>query len=169
MLNDISVGTGTAHSECHEHKFTDDLAVYVDCTLKQNDEVVSGFLHCDEDAELVVEVELTGHLADHLCGFLCVAAHIECYGPADPEPLPRPEQQEFNCNNKELTFTIPIPAGHIPCGGDEDEDCGQVCCFAVSVTSRTKCDKPGHIGCYCKGPCVMVHREPHPEHDDEGA
>lgn len=168
--SDVAIGTGIAHSSCHVHRFEDDIVIDVECRLEQEGEVVSGFLHCDKDATFIVEVTLDGRLADHLCGYLCAAAHIECFGPADPEPL-ETKTKEFDCNiiKHPIQFEFEIPADHIPCGGGgADRECGQVCCFAASITSFTKCWDPGHLGCMCRGPCVMVHREPAHDEEEEG-
>lgn len=163
LSNDVAVGTSRAHSSCHVHRYEDDIVVEVECRLIQNGEE-RGFIHCDEPARFEMEVCLRGRLVDHLCIDLCGAVHIECYGPQDPRPLPTqrwhfdPCEYEDNC----YTFVWDIPADYF-CPPN-DEDCGQVCCFVGTVTSFTRCGDPGHIGCMCRGPCVLIHRAP--EHDN---
>lgn len=161
-----AVGQPSAHNTCHIHTFEEDLVVETKCTLKQNG-AEQGFVHCDERAEFEVEVTLKGRLADHLCVDFCVAVHSECYGPQDPSPLetkkiehrPRerpPEPGEERDYSYTAVWELPADYFCPPDGGD----CGQVCCFAVTVTSQTLAGQPGHIGCVCRGPCVMIHRKP---------
>ena len=166
LTEQVAVGRPTAHNKCHVHVYEDDLQVSVKCKLEQYG-AERGFLHCDEDATFTVEVCLEGHMVDHLCFDLCVAVHTECYGPQDPDPLPSKEIRHEPCNDVDncYQFVWDIPAGYF-CPPDED-DCGQVCCFATTVTSRTLCDEPGHIGCMCRGPCVMIHRKPAGHDDDD--
>lgn len=162
MLEVENLGGGWHHHEkCHVHRFEDDIVLDVDCRLEQEGEE-KGFLLCDVDAKFYVDVVVTGRLATHLCFDLCAAVHIECYGPADPNAL-RPKFEPFDCTRvgETITFEFDIPAGTL-CNDPGEADCGLFCCFAATVTSRTKCDPPtpGHIGCICKGPCVMIHKEP---------
>lgn len=164
LSNDVAIGRGVAHSDCHVHRFEDDIVVNMECRLLQNGEVVQGSYHCDEPGTFEVEVCLEGRLVEHLCFDLCAAVHIECFGPADPEPLPAITRRVEPCNGNDCyTFTWEIDPDTL-CDGD---DCGKVCCFVATVTSRTLCGNPGHIGCACRGPCVMVHSAPAHEEDED--
>lgn len=165
LQEQVAVGQPTAHNECHWHPFEDDLIVHMESRLLQYGEE-TGFIHCDEPATFIVEVALSGRLVDHLCFDLCVRVHAECYGPQDPVPLPSKSLPHEPCNDEDnrYIFEWDIPAGYF-CPPDDD-DCGQVCCFAVTATAYTKCGDPGHIGCMNRGPCVMIHRRPAHEDDD---
>lgn len=157
--NAIQGGHKGHHSKCHVHTYEDAVVVNTYCRLEQNDEEC-GFLLCDVDAKFYLDVVVTGALAKHLCFDLCAAVHIECYGPQDPNPIPA-QTKEFNCNlvGETITFEFDIPANTL-CDEPGEGDCGLVCCFAATVTSRTKCGAPGHISCVCKGPCVGIHKNP---------
>lgn len=151
------------HSKCHVHTYEDAVVVDVYCRLEQNEEEC-GFLLCDVDAKFYVDVIVTGSLAKHLCFDLCAALHIECYGRDDPRAL-TPITKEFDCSyvGKPITFEFDVPANTLCDPVPEepgDADCGLLCCFAATVTSRTKCGEPGHISCVCKGPCVGIHKNP---------
>lgn len=154
----MSNGLASAHEVCHVHTFEDDIQVEIDCELFQAGEA-AGFLLCDQDAQFIVDVTVSGRLAEHLCFEECVAVHIECFGPEDPNPLPV-QRQQYDCNNvgQAIRFVFDIPAGHL-CDPGEAE-CGLVCCFAATLTTFTNCGNPGHISCFCKGPCVGIHRTP---------
>ena len=166
QMEHVAVGGAKAHNRCHVHTFEDAIVVDVSCRLEQEGEE-RGFLMCDVDAKFFVDVVVTGKLAEHLCFILCAAVHIECFGPADPNPID-PKTEEFNCHRvgETITFEFDIPAGTL-CDEPGEADCGLVCCFAATVTSRTLCGTPGHISCVCRGPCVGVHREPAHEQDEE--
>lgn len=165
---DVEVGGSRAHSRCHVHTFEDDIQVEMDCWLEQEGEV-RGFLMCDVDAKFYVDVTVSGRLAEHLCFDECVQVHIECLGPNDPNPLPY-QIKPYDCESVgvPIRFVFDIPAGTL-CDEPYEADCGLVCCFAATLTTRTKCGKPGHIMCVCKGPCVGVHKEPtHVTEEDNG-
>jgi len=163
MSENIAAGGARGHSRCHVHAYEDAVVVDVHCRLEQEGEE-RGFLMCDVDAKFYVDVVVTGSLAKHLCFDLCAALHIECYGRDDPRAI-RPQTKEFDCRfvGETITFEFDIPAGTL-CDPDPSEpgdaDCGLLCCFAATVTSRTKCGDPGHISCVCKGPCVGIHKNP---------
>lgn len=154
-----AIGSPNAHSLCHIHPHESDLTVEMNCTLYQGGEPV-GFIDYNKDAIYEVVVQLNGGLRDHLCGYWCLCAHIECIGPDDPKPLPCITDVEIDPCDKDgkYTFSVPIPARTLSPGPG---DCGQVCCFAATLSSKTKCGDQGHIFCFCKGPCVMVHKIPH--------
>ncbi len=158
-IDSVATGVSSAHSACHVHRYEDDIVVNMKCRLEQEGEEV-GFLLCDKPATFYVDVVVDGRLADHLCFYECVAVHIECYGPQDPNPL-KVQKKEYNCTKKGevITFKFDIPANTL-CDEPGEADCGLVCCFAATMTSITKCDLPGHISCVCKGPCVGVHKSP---------
>ncbi|MDX1417475.1 MAG: hypothetical protein R3293_24940, partial [Candidatus Promineifilaceae bacterium] len=153
MPNGFPAHGGRCRERCHVHRFEDDIYVDMECRLEQEGEE-RGFLLCDQDAWVIVDVTVDGRLADHLCFDECVAVHIECYGPQDPNPIPV-QRKEYDCTKKgkPITFKFKIPAGTL-CDEPGEADCGLVCCFAVTMTSITKCGDPGHIMCVCKGPCV---------------
>lgn len=147
-----------AHSLCHIDPFFCKLDAEMECELVQQD-VPPGFLHDDQDATFKVKVCLYGPLLHHLCGKLCVCVHVECLGSGpekrvgeccwiDLDPCKKPACYECE---------IKVPAGTLTAGED---GCGQVCCFVATLSSYDLCGDPGHINCWCKGPCVMVHKRP---------
>ncbi len=166
---DVEVGGSRAHSRCHVHTYEDDIQVEMKCWLEQEGEE-RGFLLCDVDATFYVATKVSGRLADHLCFDECVQVHIECLGPNDPKPIPY-QVKPYECDyaGEWIVFEFEIPAGTL-CDEPYEADCGLVCCFAATMTTRTKCDPPtpGHIMCVCKGPCVGVHKEPAHQEENNG-
>ena len=169
---DVTFGKPHAHSRCHVDPFVTELEVKMVCTLIQ-DGKETGVLHSNEDANLKVKVCLKGPLLHHLCGEICVRAHVECIGggletsfPSEP-PTHKIEGDDGRkcCDPGSLDdegfccyeFDVPIPAGTFKA---TDPDCGEVCCFAVTATTLDRCGNPGHIACWCKGPCVLIHTAP---------
>lgn len=158
-----------AHSRCHIDPYLAKLHVRMKCTLTQYGEETA-VLHAGDPAQLKVEVGLKGPLLHHLCGEICVRAHVECIGPGPERSFgTKEDNQEIGdkcCDPKSFdekgwcwwTFYIDIPADTFV---DYDPDkCGQVCCFAVTATTLDRCGNPGHIACWCNGPCVMIHTAP---------
>jgi len=156
--HDVSIGHHTCKGKCDIHDYGG-LTGKMRCRLYQEGEP-RGYINADLDAEMRVKFCLDGHLRQHLCGKLCVSVHIECLGPGPEITLPKAIQDMDPCGDGCYKFKIPIPAGTLT--PDENEECGQVCCFVVTLTSLTPCEphRTGHIHCFCKGPCVMVHSNP---------
>ena len=88
----------------------------------------------------------------HLCGRLCFALHIECIGSGPEKTLVKEWRDMVSCGDDAGKYEVElrVPAGILP-----PEECGQVCCLVVTVTSLDRCGDPGHIAAYCKGPCIM--------------
>jgi hypothetical protein len=162
----MSNSIASVQDGCHVHTYEDDIQVEMNCRLEQEGEV-TGFLLCDKDAHFIVEVTVSGRLADHLCFEECVAVHIECFGPADPVPL-EVKRELYDCNSDgvPITFDFLIEAGRL-CDEEGEADCGLVCYFVATLQTFTNCGDPGHIMCVCKGPCVGVHRSPQHQPDEE--
>ena len=167
-----AAGGSSSHASCHVHRYEDDedITVTMDCRLEQKGRF-PGSLLCDVPAKFIVDVTVSGQLAEHLCFEECVDVHIECYGQNDPKPLGA-QRKNYDCNyvDTPITYVFDIPAGWLPCGDEPDDkdDCGAVCCFAATLQTFTKCGTPGHISCVCKGPCVGVHKSPAHKTEAEG-
>ena len=113
----------------------------------------TGIIRTDQEWGVRVNWCIEGHLIHHLCGEFCICVYIECIG-AGPEKTLKCVRVPFDpCGNGCYSVDITIPAGAIDAGACQD--CGQVCCLAVTLTSFDPCQKSGHIAAFCKGPCVM--------------
>ncbi len=163
-----SLGASVAHSECKIVPFEDVTDVTMDCWLEQGGKRVTQFYDPTKGGTLKSRVCIHGNLRFHLCAELCLCAHIECVGPGDPNELPCVRQQLDPCKDLDgvedenkacYDFEITIPPNHLSAG-----ECGSFCCFVATLSSFTPCkgdaQRPGHICCYCKGPCVMVCNPP---------
>ena len=166
---DMAFGSPSAESHCHIDPHSAQLDVKMKCTLKQDGEETN-VLHAGEPAQLEVGVGLKGPLLHHLCGKICVRAHIECIG-AGPETsfgTPYQEIGDACCDPDDFddegwcwfNFVVDIPEETFEEWDPDDPNCGQVCCFAVTATTLDRCGNPGHIACWCNGPCVMIHTAP---------
>lgn len=153
---------------------------------ENNDPIPTGIIHLDQDDEAVmrIEVGLKGPLLHHLCGELCVRVHLECIGAGPEQDWPRPRDPDYRPSPGDVTsrkiqgeddekccgpdgvdadgwciyeFQVTIPNETFE---EYGRDCGEVCCFAVTATSRDRCGNPGHLACWCNGPCVMIHLPP---------
>jgi hypothetical protein len=153
----ITIGRPISAHRCHVDRYPDDITVDIDTRIMQYDQE-QGFIHCNDPSQVEVTVTLGGRLVDLLCFILCVAVHVECYGPDDPPRLPTQRAEVVPCEDHKYTLTWDIPADYF-CAPDGYE-CGLVCCFAFTVTSLTKCGGPGPMGCMFRGPCVMIHEGP---------
>ena len=166
---EVALGTPHAHQACHVDPYVTTLDVSIDCTLTQNG-VETGTIHLGPDYDdpiLKVKVGLKGHLLHHLCGLLCVRVHLECMGTGpewDSTPMKQPIEGDDGKKCCDTTvndwcyyeFEVTVPKSVFAAYGAE---CGEFCCFAVTATSIDRCGNPGHIGCWCKGPCVMIHQQ----------
>jgi hypothetical protein len=152
--NDVAINELHVHSNCQVHPYAT-ITVDMDCTLLTQAGEEIDFYNADLAATYRAVVTIKGALQRHLCGELCLCVHIECIGPADPDPLDCVRLPLEPCGKGVYTFEVNIPANTLSAG-----ECGQVCCFAAVLTSFTECGDPGHINCFCKGPCVMVHVDP---------
>jgi hypothetical protein len=173
ISEEVAIGRPHAHHECHVDPYATQLDVRIDCTLTQNGKE-TGIIHLGDgynDPIMKVQVGLRGPLLHHLCGWLCVRVHLECIGTGPEEdyfPDPKMKPIEGDDTNKccELfepddwcyyDFEVTIPKRDFEAFKG---DCGEFCCFAVTATSYDRCERPGHIGCFCRGPCVMIHQAP---------
>lgn len=170
-----ALGQPSAHSACKLVPFEDLSDVTIDCRLRQNGQVVTQFYDPTLNGTFEARVCIAGNLRFHLCAELCLCVHIECVGPGDPKVLPCVRIPLDPCkdplgvegeNKACYDFDVAIPSGHLTA-----EECGSFCCFVATLSSFTICvpprpgfiPQPGHICCYCKGPCVMVCNPPeHP-------
>ena len=164
-----SLGTSVASSRCKIVPFEDITEVEMDCWLEQAGKRVTQFYDPTIGGTLKARVCITGNLRYHLCAELCMCAHIECVGPGDPKELPCVRQSLDPCKDPDgvdgenkacYFFEITIPPNHLSA-----RECGSFCCFVATLSSFTDCreqgtQRPGHICCYCKGPCVMVCNPP---------
>ena len=108
---------------------------------------------------VIVRWRLTGPLTYHLCGYWCPQVHVECYGGGTEETFGLPELVEFDpCGDGSYEARIDIPAGAVSA-----EDCGTMCCVAITLSSFDLCERAGHVYAFCKGPCIMFHHAPHEE------
>lgn len=167
---EVAFGKPHAHQECHVDPYISQLYVSIDNTLTQNGKE-TGIIHTGphyDDPIMKVRVGLRGTLLHHLCGSLCVRVHLECFGKGPEEDYTAPLQPIEGDDGKKCCdkaddewcyydFVVTIPKSIFEVYG---KDCGEFCCFAVTATSRDRCGHPGHIGCWAKGPCVMIHQEP---------
>lgn len=167
---DVALGKPHAHRECHIDPYFAQLDVRIECKLTQ-DGKETGTIHLGPDHDdpiMKVQVGLRGPLLHHLCGDLCVRVHLECIGTGpekdystDKQPIEG--EDDHKCCDKAddewcyYDFDVTIPKKDFE---DYGADCGEFCCFATTVTSYDRCGNPGHIGCWCKGPCVMIHQAP---------
>lgn len=185
---EVSFGSPHAHGPtCHIDPHVADLYSKIHCTLTQGvdeegDPIPVSTLHLGDqydDPYIRVEVGLKGPLLHHLCGYLCARVHLECVGSGPEEDfiseLKRidggAEADYKKCCDKDddewcyYKFDVRIDRSVFD---DYDEECGEFCCFATTVTSKDRCKRPGHIACWCKGPCVMIHTAPHEDEDEDG-
>ena len=157
---DVPVGQHTSENVCDIHSYGD-LKGKMETTLYQEGEP-RGYLNAAKKAVMKVKFCLEGHLRYHLCGWLCVSVHVECLGPGQEIKLDKVLKEMDPCGDGCYEFEIEIPPNSLT--PNPDEVCGQVCCFAVTLSSLTpECNgkkRPGHIYCYSVGPCVMIHPEP---------
>ncbi|MGI9503998.1 MAG: hypothetical protein ACR2RE_13195 [Geminicoccaceae bacterium] len=164
-----SLGTAVAHSECKIVPYDNLEDVTMDCWLEQGGERVTQFYDPTKNGTFKARVCLVGNLRYHLCAELCMCVHIECVGPGDPKELPCLRIPLDPCKDPDgvdgenkacYDFELTIPSNHLSA-----RECGSFCCFVATLSSFTQCDnpadqRPGHICCYCKGPCVMVCNPP---------
>lgn len=160
-----SLSQSIATSACKIVPYDDINDVTMTCYLEQNGQRVVQFYDPDVEGVFKAEVCLVGNLRFHLCGELCLCVHIECVGPRDPVELRcdrvtldpcRGVNQDKSCYKLEVR----IPPKHLTAG-----ECGTYCVFVATLTSFTppcpdQRQRPGHICCYCRGPAVMVCRQP---------
>lgn len=169
----IAFATPYARNKCHIDPFVTTLHAKIEATLTQGvdedgDPKPTGVIHLGTDHPdpvMLVTVGLKGGLLHHLCGYLCVRVHLECIG-AGPEIDFPAQTKEFSGDDCcdvgpddwcYYEFEVPIPRDPFT---DYGEDCGEACCFAVTATSKDLCERPGHIACWCNGPCVLIHTAP---------
>lgn len=172
----VAFGKPHAHNECHIDPFVAELEVKMDCVLTQNGKE-TGVIHVGEAAVMKVRVGLRGPLLHHLCGEICVRTHVECIGPGpektfttDTQPIEGEngrkccEHRNNNNGNHDddgwcyYDFKVEIPADTFE--SHDPEHCGEVCCFATTATTIDRCGNPGHIACWCNGPCAFIHKAP---------
>lgn len=183
------LGSPYARNECHIDPYVARLTARIESELTQGFEEDEngnrkrkpvGVIHLGghyPDPVMLIRAGLKGPLLHHLCGEICVRVHVECIG-AGPEiditaplqPIEGPRGEK--CCDKEddewcyYDFEVTIPRGHFkPKKATEeteayDPGCGEVCCFVTTLTTKDRCGHPGHIGCWSRGPCVMIHQEP---------
>lgn len=169
---EVAFGRPHARQECHVDPYVTQLYVSIDCTLTQNGKE-TGIIHLGpgyDDPIMKVKVGLRGPLLHHLCGKLCVRVHLECIGTgpekdyfSDPKFQPiEGDDGKYCCDTDDddwcyYNFDVTISKRDFE---NYEGECGEFCCFAVTATSYDRCGNPGHIGCWCKGPCVMIHQAP---------
>lgn len=174
---EVTFGSPHCERECHIDPYIAELHTKIRCTLTQGTDAdgkpkPTGVIHLgpgQPDPVVIVKVGLRGPLLHHLCGDLCARVHVECIG-TGPEkdftvgPLPIAGDDGKKCCDHDdgdgwcyYKFEVTVPTSIFEEYGD---DCGEVCCFATTVTSRDRCGNPGHIACWCNGPCVMIHTAP---------
>lgn len=168
FTSEIEIGNPAVSKECHVHPYDSTIVVTLTGTLKQEGEPV-GYYDADKAGVYEGKICLEGNLRYHLCGRLCVSLHVECLGPGTEDTLDPVWIELEPCGDGCYPFDIEIPEGYFTPGED---GCGQVCCFVLTVTSFAPyCEgvpnRPGHINCWAKGPCVMIHRAP--QHGETGA
>lgn len=189
MSEGVDLGKPHVDHKCHVDPYLTDLYVSIECTLTQgfktdeDGEVIrdddgnpirkpAGIIHLghDHDPVMMVRVGLRGPLLHHLCGKLCVRVHLECIGEGPEEDystdLPIEGEDGRKCCGITpdewcyYDFEVTIPQDDFEATEDYEPGCGEFCCFAVTATTLDRCGNPGHIGCWCKGPCVMIHEAP---------
>lgn len=111
----------------------------------------------DQDWKVVVEWEVHGHIIRHLCGKWVVGLSLESIGTAPEYDFDKVYIDMEPCGDGKYSHTFDIPAGKV--SADED---GTLYLVAVTLSSRDACNKPGHIGGFCRGGSVMVFQQaPH--------
>jgi len=111
----------------------------------------------DQDWKVVVEWEVHGHIVRHLCGKWVVGLSLESIGAAPEYDFPRAYVDMEPCGDGKYSHTFVIKAGEVEADAD-----GTLYLPAVTLSSRDPCDKPGHIGAFCRGGSIMLFQQgPH--------